>query len=136
MALIDWDERLTLGDPMIDREHKTFVALINKVHEISLSPDRDVEIMRALSAMYLYAKEHFFDEEALMERVGYADRLHHAELHRAFVTKTQALTDACLDGSLKYAELMTFLVDWLRHHIREEDAKIVAHTQDQEAAQN
>ncbi|MDP2849051.1 MAG: bacteriohemerythrin [Humidesulfovibrio sp.] len=136
MAFVDWDEQLSLGDPMIDREHQTFVALINKVHEVSLSPDRDAEIMRALTAMYLYAKEHFFDEEALMERVGYADRLRHAELHRAFVTKTHALTDACLDGSLEFTELMAFLVDWLKQHIQEEDARIVRHAQDQEAAKN
>lgn len=135
MAFMEWDERLNIGEPMIDREHKTLADLINKVHAISMAPDRDVEIMHALTDMYLYAKGHFFDEEALMERLGYPDRQRHMGLHRAFVAKTHALTDACLDGSLDFTELSEFLVNWLTRHIAEEDAKIVAHARAAESGQ-
>lgn len=124
-------ELLATGDAMLDREHKALAELICTVSVICQSPDRDIEIMRALSAMYLYAKEHFFTEEALMERVGYPDREHHAALHKGFLDKTHALADACLEGDLDFAELSGFLIDWLGRHVAEEDAKIMQFTQTQ-----
>ena len=120
-----WDNSLNLGEEMIDRQHKTLVELINKVHEVGQAADRDVEAMQCLTAMYLYAKEHFFDEESLMERQGYPDTQRHKAQHKAFVDKTHALTDACLEGEMEMEELSKFLVLWLRQHIAVEDAKIV-----------
>ncbi|GAB6124785.1 bacteriohemerythrin [Humidesulfovibrio idahonensis] len=129
-----WDDSLNLGEEMIDRQHKTLVELINKVHEVSQAADRDVEAMQSLTAMYLYAKEHFFDEEALMERLGYPDIQRHKAQHRAFVDKTHALTDACLEGEMEMEELSKFLVLWLRQHIALEDAKIIRFIRSKEDA--
>jgi hemerythrin-like metal-binding protein len=119
------------GDPLLDREHRTLVDLLNRVLEISAAPDRDVEIMHVLTDMYLYAKEHFFDEESLMERVGYPDRERHIALHRAFVEKAKALTDDCLEGHLDFAEFAAYLMDWLKRHIADEDLRIVRWTNEQ-----
>lgn len=127
MAFIEWDGSLALGDAMIDRQHETLVGLINRVHEVTQAEDRDMEIMHSLNGMFLYAKEHFFDEEGLMGRLGYPEATAHAELHRAFVEKTQAFADACLDGEMDFEALLKFLVDWLVQHIAVEDARIVRH---------
>jgi len=129
-----WDNSLNLGEEMIDRQHKTLVELINKVHEVGQATDRDVEAMQSLTAMYLYAKEHFFDEEGLMERLGYPDIQRHKSQHKAFVDKTHALTDACLEGEMEMEELSKFLVLWLRQHIALEDAKIVRFIKSKEGA--
>ncbi|HWR04711.1 MAG TPA: hemerythrin family protein [Humidesulfovibrio sp.] len=134
MTPFQWDESMSVGDPMLDREHKVLVNLINKVLEISAGPDRDVEIMHALTDMYLYAKEHFFDEEGLMQRLDYPDRERHIGLHRAFVEKAQALTDDCLDGTLDFQEFADYLMHWLKRHIAEEDLKIVIFAQSQAEA--
>lgn len=134
MTPIQWDESMNIGDPMLDREHRALVNLINTVLEISAAPDREVEIMHALTGMYLYAKEHFFDEESLMLRLDYPDRERHIGLHRAFVEKAQALTDDCLDGSLDFQEFADYLMHWLRRHIAQEDLKIVQFAQSQAEA--
>ena len=125
MPSFEWDESMNLGDVTIDRQHKTLVGLINRVHAVGHAPDRDLEIMQSLSAMYLYAKEHFFDEEGLMDRLGYPGAEHHKAMHKSFVDKTHALTDACLDGEVDVDDVSAFLVSWLRNHIAIEDAKIV-----------
>jgi hemerythrin len=114
------------GNAMIDREHQALAELIEKVHLSSRSQDRDIEIMRALTDMYLYAKSHFFDEEALMEQLGYPERERHAGLHKDFLARTHDLTDACLEGGLNIDELAGFLWDWLARHVDEEDARIIA----------
>lgn len=127
MPQFEWDESLTLGDAMIDRQHKSLLDLINRVDVVRNSPDMDKEIMNALTGMYLYAKEHFFDEEALMDRLDYPERQIHMALHKDFVDKTHALTDAYLNDAMKYDDLRDYLVTWLKQHISSEDAKIVAY---------
>lgn len=131
MPPFQWDQSMDTGNPMLDREHRALVALLNKVLEISAAPDRDVEIMHALTDMYLYAKEHFFDEEGLMERVGYPERERHMDLHRTFVEKAKALTDDCLEGSLDFAEFAEYLMEWLKRHIADEDLRIVRWAEEQ-----
>lgn len=118
-------ELLATGDKVSDHEHKTLMELLDKVRLISQSPDQNVEIMRALTAMYLYAKDHFFDEEGLMERLGYPEREQHARLHKEFLEKTHGLTDACLEGTLQFDQLADFLAEWLARHVEEEDTKII-----------
>ena len=46
-------------------------------------------------------------------------------MHKSFVDKTHALTDACLDGEVDVEDVSAFLVSWLRNHIAIEDVKIV-----------
>lgn len=125
MPLMEWDGSLNLGDAMLDRQHKSLVALINQVHETSQSPDRDTEIMHSITAMYLYAKEHFFDEEGLMARLCYPERQGHTAMHKVFVAKAHEMTDACLEGRMDHEDMLRFLVAWLSRHIAVEDAKIV-----------
>jgi len=125
MPSLRWDASLNLGDAMIDRQHKTLMNLINRAHEASQATDQDAEITECLTGMYLYAKEHFFDEEGLMERLGYPDRNAHKTMHKFFVDKTHALTDGHLEGSLEMGELIRFLGTWFRQHIAVEDAKIL-----------
>lgn len=118
-------ELLATGNTVIDREHRTLVELLDKVRQISQSTDQNVEIMRALTAMYLYAKDHFFDEEGLMERLGYPERELHTRQHKEFLEKTHGLTDACLEGALKFDQLADFLTGWLTRHVEEEDIRII-----------
>jgi hemerythrin len=127
MAFMEWDASLELGDAMIDRQHRRLVELINAVHRVSEAPDRADDIMHCLSDMFLYAKEHFFDEEGLMERLCFPGRERHMVMHRAFVEKAQALTDQCLADAMHADDLLEYLVRWLRHHIAHEDVKIVRH---------
>lgn len=119
------------GNALIDQEHQALAELIEKVRLISRSQDRDIEIMRALTDMYLYAKSHFFDEEALMEQLGYPERERHAGLHKDFLARTHDLTDACLEGGLDIDELADFLSEWLARHVDEEDARIIAYAKAQ-----
>lgn len=115
---------------MIDQEHEVLEALIGKVQGICGQPDDELELMRALTDMYLYAKAHFFDEEWLMERLGYPARAEHAARHREFLERTHALADSCLDGRLGFGELAAFLSDWLERHVTEEDARIMTYARE------
>jgi hemerythrin-like metal-binding protein len=125
MAFMEWITSLEIGDEMIDRQHRKLVDLINDVHAVSEDASRSEDILHCITAMFLYAKEHFFDEEGLMERLDYPDRERHAAMHRAFVAKARQLADDCLEGKMCIDDMLEFLVRWLRHHIANEDARII-----------
>jgi len=125
MTKFEWDESLNTGDAMIDREHQTLARLLTEASQLSHCSDSDEKMMTCLTDMYLYAKEHFFDEEGLMERLGYPEREAHMAMHKAFVEKTHTLTDACLEGSMNFKDLVAFLIEWSREHIAVEDEKIM-----------
>jgi hemerythrin len=121
------DQSLNTGDAMLDREHETIFELLAQAKDFCLKDDPDEEVMRCLTGMYLYAKDHFFDEEGLMERLDYPGRAEHAALHRQFIEKTHALTDACLAGEMCVEALVDFLGTWMREHVSSEDCKILQH---------
>lgn len=133
MPLVEWNDALTLGDPVIDRQHKGLVDLINQMHANLDAPDKEALVMQCITTMYLYAKEHFWDEEALMDRIGYPDKERHAALHREFVEKTHTLTDCCLCDEAPYPELLDFLVAWFKEHVSTEDTRMVAFAKAQQA---
>lgn len=133
--LLEWDDALALGDATIDRQHKALVDLIKQLHGQWDAPDRDALVMQSLTAMYLHAKDHFWDEEAFMERIGFPERKRHAALHAEFILKIHELTDCCLKDEAPYAELLDFLVAWFKDHVATEDAKIVAFAKAQDAGQ-
>jgi len=124
MQRFEWDNSLSLGDAMIDQQHKSIMELANQVIKLSETPGGEEEIMHTITSMFLYAREHFFDEEGLMERLGYPEREQHALLHKDFVEKTSALADACLNGSMAYCDLTEFLIAWIKEHVGEEDQNI------------
>lgn len=124
MAFIEWSRSFEIGEESIDRQHKKLMDLINDVHDLVQDTERAQEIMHSLTSMFLYAREHFFDEEALMERHGYPERAAHAAMHQEFVAKTQSMADAFLDDCCRPEELQAFLLDWFRTHVGEEDAKL------------
>jgi len=129
----EWDDALNVGEEMLDCQHRKLVDLINRVSKCAETADQDEQLMHCLTGMYLYAKEHFWDEEALMARIGYPGLEHHALLHQGFIEKTNALTDACLADAVSYKDLLDFLVSWLFQHITREDTKIMAFARSQSA---
>ena len=81
-------------------------------------------IAQALEELTDYVFVHFQMEEKLMRREGYptdAFEAHIAE-HRQLDQATQKLVRQYSDGTLTTVEpIVTFLNEWLRHHIAQVD---------------
>ena len=122
-----WDGSLALGHAEIDRQHEKLVGLINRLAAAWDAPDREAAVMRAITDMYLYANEHFREEEALMAATGYPGLAGHVLMHRDFVERAHAFADASLADREPFEELLEYLVSWLEKHIRRDDARIARH---------
>jgi hemerythrin-like metal-binding protein len=74
--------------------------------------------------MVEYIDYHFGTEETYMSRFRYEDLEPHRNEHRIFIRKVfDFRKQFSMDSQLLSKEMLTFLTDWLCHHIRETDKK-------------
>ncbi len=122
MAFFEWKDSMTVGHPMIDRDHKMLIQYINEMHTAMMAGKGKEAVGVILNKLVVYTKEHFGREEIVWRSGHYAGLEKHKKEH-AGLLKTVG------DFKLKYekgavvlsVELMNFLRDWLKNHILKED---------------
>jgi hemerythrin len=123
-GIVLWDESLSVGIKKIDQQHQELVKIINCLVENEDAAGHSEPIAHVLDRMTKYAVYHFETEEALMLDCGYPEFEAHRESHTEFKMKTAKF---CLDAGQRKEtlpdELLSYLRDWLEHHILEEDMK-------------
>ncbi|MGB7581089.1 MAG: bacteriohemerythrin [Sedimentisphaerales bacterium] len=119
-----WKDEYSLGVEKVDRQHQHLFELVNKLIErTAASPDLKL-VSHALTEMLNYAKEHFADEEELMQEYGYPELESHKEQHAYFIETTAELSINALDNqSMVFSEIVEFLKIWLMLHILKCDMK-------------
>lgn len=81
MFRVEWDERLVTGVQAIDDQHREIFSRFNTLLE-ACERGRSRELLREiLEFMNEYVLQHFKDEEALQESVGYPRYAEHRRVH-------------------------------------------------------
>jgi hemerythrin len=123
-GIIVWDESLSVGIKEIDKQHQELVKIINCLVENEDASGHSEPIAHVLDRMTQYAVYHFETEEALMLKYNYPEYESQRDDHTQFKMKTAKF---CLDALLRKEtlpdELLSYLRDWLTHHILEVDMK-------------
>lgn len=118
MALLEWSEELSVGIEIIDKQHMILIRAINLLAlAVQHNSSRDLmsEIFKTLVD---YTDTHFAYEEELFDRFGYPGTEEHKAKHRALLHKVLELKKRWEGGDAQIgAEVLKFLVDWLRNHI-------------------
>jgi len=79
---------------------------------------------KVLNNLINYTATHFQTEEKYFDRYGYPETFSHKKEHEAFVQKVSEFRKGFENGKLSVTvEIMNFLSDWLRHHIKTADKK-------------
>lgn len=124
MALLEWNDELSVGIDMIDKQHKILIRAINLLamavkHNSSHSLMSDI-----FRTLVDYTDTHFAYEEELFDRFGYPETEDHKAKHRALLHKVVDLKARWDAGESQIGpEVLKFLVDWLRNHILGSDKK-------------
>jgi hemerythrin-like metal-binding protein len=122
MAFFDWNDRLTVGNGMIDRDHKMLIQYVNEMHSAMLAGKGKDIVGNILGKLVNYTHDHFGREEIFWKANRYADfdahKKRHVDLLKS-VDKFKADYDKGT-GALSI-DLMTFLRDWLTNHIMKSD---------------
>lgn len=129
--MIDWNERLKVGDPTMDRDHRTLVDLANEF-AIELGSGCSIKRLNALlMGIEREAQSHFAHEEHLMRLHRYPDAAPHAAAHAALGEALGRFASQLLAAADPYsAEVPAFLEEWVIDHIVTEDkplADFLAH---------
>ncbi len=122
MALMTWDDSFSVGVKRIDDQHKKLVGMINDLNEAMRQGKGKDVIGKIITGLVEYTVTHFSLEERLFTQVGYADAPAHKKTHEAFVAKVTKFKKDFESGRIAMSvEVMNFLSDWLKTHIKGTD---------------
>lgn len=125
MGLIKWQEEFTVDNKTMDQQHQKLVEIINELHEAMLQKKGNETLMKTLSQLIDYTKNHFETEEKFMRQHQFAGYEEHKALHDSLVTQVLDYKQQLEKGKLALSvKIMKFLERWLMDHIVGTDKKL------------
>lgn len=127
MDKIQWDESFSVKNQEIDDQHKEWISIFNRIHNILLSSKE--EELRSISsdclkAMNDYAEYHFRFEEEYLRKINYPELFEHRRLHKDFASQLYQSKRAVDEGEvLLNSKIIKIIRNWLVDHILVEDKK-------------
>lgn len=119
-----WSPDYSVNIKTIDNQHQELVSILNRLF-VAVSMREGSEIVGdILTALKNYTKTHFALEERLMQQANYADLEAHKDEHKKLIEQLDALIQKhLLEEKPIYFEMLRFLKNWLKEHIRGVDTK-------------
>lgn len=117
-----WRDQFSVGNDLIDMDHKHLIEIINKAEE-NLKTNNRNEFNALLEDLSRYSKTHFEREELVAKAVSYPGS---PELHASHALLAATLEQFKKDVDMQWneetkARFGTFLRDWLIKHVIKED---------------
>lgn len=119
MTLVGWSDGYSVGNPMLDSDHRIILNLLNQLHDATeTGQSRDV-VASVLNVLAEYTEHHFRREELVMAEIGYPGRAEHANAHRDMVERVHAIRRRWQAGERQALgeDTLAFLKKWLTEHI-------------------
>jgi len=124
MAIISWNDTLSVRVKEIDIQHQRLVELVNKLHDSMKAGKGNDVLGPILSDLVKYTVFHFSTEEKYFQKFGYPEFQQHKKQHDDLTNKAKALKTSFEQGKQTISiEVLTFLKDWLSGHILGSDKK-------------
>jgi hemerythrin len=124
MAIIQWNDSLSVNVVEIDKQHQKLIGMINDLHDAMLQGKGKDILGKTVNGLISYTGSHFKTEERYFDQFGYPEANNHKKEHSDFITKVSEFKNGFEKGKLGLTiEIMNFLSDWLRNHINGIDKK-------------
>lgn len=124
MALIKWNDNLSVNVRQIDDQHQELVKLINDLDDAMKQGKGKLILGKIVAGLMDYTTFHFSTEEKYFAQFGYDDSENHIREHRAFVDKTSDFKKKFDSGSIGLStDVMNFISEWVKKHIQGTDKK-------------
>ena len=117
--LIHWDDSLSVGNPMIDREHREIVTVLNRFYSDWVHAEHHLDLEAELRKLGTTVETHFANEEDLMTRRHCPSLADHAREHRQMLAELHAIAQnihAIPDAKLE-ARLLRFIRKLVMGHV-------------------
>jgi hemerythrin len=132
-VLVEWDDKYSVGIPLIDEQHKELIRLTNELYRGCLTGDDTARafFFNAVRGAMDYVKYHFSAEEKILENVNYPYLAEHKKAHEDFVLKMVEDVKS-FQGGRKFVpnNFVRFLKDWILSHIAIVDTRYAKYIMD------
>ena len=144
MPYIQWNTSKELGHPVVDREHRELMELVNRLIDALFDPSaedeeephwRKQQIADAVDALGKATAAHFDSEESIMAESGFPRLAEHRAQHESLLAQYGEFAEhfrSANDGSVALA--LRFLREWFEYHIEYYDAPMTAWLRERSAA--
>ena len=127
-----WGEKYRLGINEIDRQHQTFLLLLNKAYDFythaagSLPPEEVRQrVLKDLDGIRDFAKGHFATEESFMVRHEYPKMAEHRREHEKLLDIASFFEEkASRTGTFSPLEWIHVILQWYDHHVQHIDQEL------------
>jgi len=127
-----WDEKYRLGIPEIDRQHQTFLLLLNKAldfytHNVGRLSTADLRqrVLKDLANLREFARAHFATEESYMDIHQYPKKVEHQQEHAKLLEITAHLQEKTrLAADFSPQEWIEVFLRWYDHHVQHVDREM------------
>ena len=131
MSFIVWDSRYSVGDDILNYQHKKLFDMINNLYDAILQGKEKIVLGEVLTEMVEYTSLHFSAEENYMMNHHYPAYAEHKKENDILRKQVMEIFNQFDRGeNVLSISVMVFLKDWLQDHILETDslyANYIAH---------
>lgn len=125
MAYFAWSDSFSVGNPLIDGQHKRLVELVDELFTAMKERKTNEVISKVLNNLAEYTIYHFNTEETLFVHSSYPKIEEHKKIHKEFVQKVQSwINDFTAGKTFISVEMLDFLTSWLINHIKGTDKEM------------
>ncbi|MEI8395501.1 MAG: bacteriohemerythrin [Rhodospirillaceae bacterium] len=123
--IVEWNNDIAIGHPVIDRDHRILLGLINQI-AVKQNADDPLAVRFVLDGLVSYTFDHFEREEILMKESGYPDIERHKGIHEAMFSEIQRFISNLDESKCDIStDLASFLKGWLTTHIMQTDREYI-----------
>ena len=113
-----------MGIGEIDKQHKMFFVVINRLDDIVKAGAKREEVVRVLADLSSYSNYHFGEEEKHFKQIDYKRSKEHMAQHEGFCKKLEDFIRRLeTDDPNLAVGIAEFARGWLRNHLMKEDRK-------------
>ncbi|MDO8606650.1 MAG: bacteriohemerythrin [Phaeospirillum sp.] len=119
--VIRWTDSMSVGNPILDRDHRVLIGLVN---QLSLPANREDHTVLefVLDELLDYTVAHFSREEEHLRQILFPGYDRHKTIHRDLTEELVAIRSGFRSGKQGIGEKVAgFVGNWLRNHILRED---------------
>ncbi len=113
-----WQDFYQMSDVLMDKQHQDVFVLAN---QLVLSVNKE-ELTKNMQLLYEHVKEHFDEEEELMEQAGFQSNKGHVAEHDAMLKKLHMIDLTITRDDWKKNDIQEFMDKWGKHIIHSDMA--------------
>ncbi len=127
MSTFLWEPSFEVNIKIIDEQHKKLVETVNILYDSIVSGESPKVLFTIFERMVEYVTFHFETEEELMTGLNFPGLQEHKHEHEECTKKVLEFKHKFENGEKAISiELISFLVDWIHHHLLCVDMKYAA----------